>query len=85
MAIIFCPECRHQISEFARFCPSCGYQKKNSVADKNKSGGDFYVLIGCVGAILVAIGVFGLYPALIGGGITTLFAGLLLYEIRKLR
>lgn len=25
MALIYCPECRHKISDRARACPSCGH------------------------------------------------------------
>lgn len=28
MALITCPECEMQISEYAVSCPNCGYQKK---------------------------------------------------------
>ena len=33
MAIIFCTECNHQVSDKAQFCPNCGYSIENILAD----------------------------------------------------
>ncbi|MBR4995753.1 MAG: NINE protein [Alistipes sp.] len=39
MALIYCKECGHQISEMARVCPHCGYNP--SYDDPNRSNKDW--------------------------------------------
>lgn len=40
MSLITCPECKNQISEYAEFCPKCGYpmkaKKTNNIPDSIK-------------------------------------------------
>ena len=35
MGLIFCPECNHEISQYAEICPSCGLSLKNYLKDNN--------------------------------------------------
>lgn len=38
MALIKCPECNHDMSDTADFCPNCGYKFKQSkkILEKNE-------------------------------------------------
>lgn len=50
MALVYCRECGHQISEHAQSCPSCGAPSQPHVAKKNKKN----TLIGIV-LLIIAI------------------------------
>lgn len=43
MGLVQCPECKNQVSEFAKLCPQCGYEKgvtiqKPTIKEIKKSG-----------------------------------------------
>ncbi|WP_083205386.1 zinc-ribbon domain-containing protein [Bacillus sp. FJAT-27264] len=71
MALIFCPECRHQVSDVAESCPKCGHPIKgknivvinnsasSAASSSSSSGGKFGCLsfIGLVVVIIIAISI----------------------------
>lgn len=57
MAIIKCPECEHQISSKAEFCPNCGYPiiKRKIIVKQNQGCFMQTLNIGCLGFIILAV------------------------------
>lgn len=57
MALIKCPECNKEISDQAKFCPSCGYGLNSmSVEEKKNIKKIVVAIIGIiVGIILIAV------------------------------
>lgn len=56
MALIKCPECNKEISEFAKTCPSCGYKIKSPKQKKrNKVNLGIILLVAtvCIGVIVI--------------------------------
>jgi len=56
MALIKCPECNREISEFAKTCPSCGYKIKHPKQKKRNKiiGGIIFVVATfCIGIAVI--------------------------------
>ena len=61
MALIQCPECKHEVSEHAVSCPSCGYTiNAKTETTKRKSKMLLIILLICIAIICVACIVFGI-------------------------
>ncbi len=59
MALFSCPECGRQVSDTAKFCPTCGYKlakqkkQKNPISKKTKS----IIIASAVAGILIIVGI----------------------------
>lgn len=67
MALIICPECNREISEYAKTCPHCGYKlpKTKKVLSPHEKKKRVVIIIGMF-FVLLAIGgdIFSSVPAL---------------------
>jgi hypothetical protein len=63
MALIECPECKHQISKKADTCPSCGHPIRRGFL--GRAGTERFLNVGCLIYLLI-MGVILAYYFLIG-------------------
>lgn len=59
MALVKCPECNKEISDQAKYCPSCGYRLKSmSVEDKKSIKKIGLAIIGMILAIILIVVIY---------------------------
>lgn len=97
MALIYCPECNHQVSDTAETCPNCGFDLKNkqpfevvsnplsdAFYNKNKAKGELIGGICCItcGIPLVPF-IIGVFFILVGIWCLIKYSGIKNTKLRK--